>query len=270
MLGAAQSGRRSSLRLLHVLRHEDVIAAGPRGRRRSWWPTTRTSPGIPGWPRRCAGSTTPSRPTTWRRLSDDPDHRRRGRRAPASRRPPATRRGRPPTGCARRCSPPSTRRSGLCSGLRFLDVYAGSGAVGLEARSRGAGVVTLVEQRPPHRPADPRQRRDPRHDRRRRRGVAGGARPRTLAAGAVRRGLPGPAVRAARRRTWRPTCARWATTGGWRTRRWSSSSAPRGTRTYLADGARGGPLAALRRDHALVRSRNCRSVHRRSDEPRSR
>jgi 16S rRNA (guanine966-N2)-methyltransferase len=34
---------------------------------------------------------------------------------------------------------------GSIHGLRFLDVYAGSGAVGLEARSRGAGVVTLVE-----------------------------------------------------------------------------------------------------------------------------
>ena len=30
-------------------------------------------------------------------------------------------------------------------GLRVLDLYAGSGAVGLEARSRGAGHVTLVE-----------------------------------------------------------------------------------------------------------------------------
>jgi 16S rRNA (guanine966-N2)-methyltransferase len=35
---------------------------------------------------------------------------------------------------------------GTISGLRVLDLYAGSGAVGLEARSRGAGVVTLVEQ----------------------------------------------------------------------------------------------------------------------------
>jgi len=34
---------------------------------------------------------------------------------------------------------------GSVAGLRFLDLYAGSGAVGLEARSRGAGVVTLVE-----------------------------------------------------------------------------------------------------------------------------
>lgn len=35
---------------------------------------------------------------------------------------------------------------GSIGGLRFLDLYAGSGAVGLEARSRGAGAVTLVEQ----------------------------------------------------------------------------------------------------------------------------
>jgi 16S rRNA (guanine966-N2)-methyltransferase len=34
---------------------------------------------------------------------------------------------------------------GSLDGLRFLDLYAGSGAVGLEAWSRGAGVVTLVE-----------------------------------------------------------------------------------------------------------------------------
>src|SRR3954469_15715601 len=34
---------------------------------------------------------------------------------------------------------------GSLQGLRFLDLYAGSGAVGLEAMSRGAGVVTLVE-----------------------------------------------------------------------------------------------------------------------------
>ncbi|MDP3892016.1 16S rRNA (guanine(966)-N(2))-methyltransferase RsmD [Nocardioides sp.] len=36
--------------------------------------------------------------------------------------------------------------SGSLDGLRFLDLYAGSGAVGLEAWSRGAGVVTFVEQ----------------------------------------------------------------------------------------------------------------------------
>ena len=34
---------------------------------------------------------------------------------------------------------------GSLVGLRFLDLYAGSGAVGLEAWSRGAGVVTFIE-----------------------------------------------------------------------------------------------------------------------------
>ncbi|CAN5163174.1 16S rRNA (guanine(966)-N(2))-methyltransferase RsmD [soil metagenome] len=34
---------------------------------------------------------------------------------------------------------------GTLSGLRFLDLYAGSGAIGLEAWSRGAGVVEFVE-----------------------------------------------------------------------------------------------------------------------------
>jgi 16S rRNA (guanine966-N2)-methyltransferase len=35
---------------------------------------------------------------------------------------------------------------GALSGLRFLDLYAGSGAIGLEARSRAAVGVTCVEQ----------------------------------------------------------------------------------------------------------------------------
>jgi len=34
---------------------------------------------------------------------------------------------------------------GPLTGLRFLDLYAGSGAVGLEGMSRGAGVLTSVE-----------------------------------------------------------------------------------------------------------------------------
>jgi 16S rRNA (guanine966-N2)-methyltransferase len=37
---------------------------------------------------------------------------------------------------------------GSISGLRFLDLYAGSGAVGLEALSRGAAHVLLVESSP--------------------------------------------------------------------------------------------------------------------------
>jgi 16S rRNA (guanine966-N2)-methyltransferase len=35
--------------------------------------------------------------------------------------------------------------AGSLHDLRFLDLYAGSGAIGLEARSRGASAVTLVE-----------------------------------------------------------------------------------------------------------------------------
>lgn len=38
--------------------------------------------------------------------------------------------------------------SGPLAGCRFLDLYAGSGAVGLEALSRGAGRATLVESDP--------------------------------------------------------------------------------------------------------------------------
>lgn len=34
---------------------------------------------------------------------------------------------------------------GTLAGLRFLDLFAGSGAIGIEASSRGAGHVTLVE-----------------------------------------------------------------------------------------------------------------------------
>lgn len=36
-------------------------------------------------------------------------------------------------------------RAGSLHGLRFLDLYAGSGAIGLEAWSRGAATVTFVE-----------------------------------------------------------------------------------------------------------------------------
>lgn len=40
-------------------------------------------------------------------------------------------------------------RLGTLAGCRFLDVYAGSGAVGLEASSRGASEVMLVEHNGP-------------------------------------------------------------------------------------------------------------------------
>jgi 16S rRNA (guanine966-N2)-methyltransferase len=37
---------------------------------------------------------------------------------------------------------------GTCDGLNVLDLFAGSGALGLEAWSRGAAAVTFVEQHP--------------------------------------------------------------------------------------------------------------------------
>ena len=37
---------------------------------------------------------------------------------------------------------------GSCAGLKVLDLFAGSGALGLEALSRGAESVTFVEQHP--------------------------------------------------------------------------------------------------------------------------
>ncbi len=64
------------------------------------------------------------------------------------------RRLRTPTGVATRPTSDRVREAlfstleselGSLSGLRFLDLYAGSGAVGLEAVSRGAGVLTSVE-----------------------------------------------------------------------------------------------------------------------------
>ena len=96
---------------------------------------------------------------------------------------------------------------GSLQGLRFLDLYAGSGAVGLEAWSRGAGVVTLVEQdrRTAALIAGERQGARLRQGRRGRRRRS----PRRCAAarGAVRRGVPRPAVPARRGRRSTPTCA---------------------------------------------------------------
>ena len=64
------------------------------------------------------------------------------------------RRLRTPTGDATRPTADRVREAlfsalesqlGSLTGLRFLDLYAGSGAIGLEALSRGAGVLTSVE-----------------------------------------------------------------------------------------------------------------------------
>ena len=125
----------------------------------------------------------------------DSHHRGTSRAAVASPRPRGQTPARPATGCARRCSRPSSRGAARSHGLRFLDLYAGSGAVGLEAWSRGAGVVTLVEQdrrtaalisaQRPRRSASPRPTWSP---------ARSPATLRQAAGRAVRRGVPRPAL----------------------------------------------------------------------------
>jgi 16S rRNA (guanine(966)-N(2))-methyltransferase RsmD len=51
--------------------------------------------------------------------------------------------GRRRIACARRCSTGSAR---ICRGSPVLDLFAGSGALGFEAASRGAAQVTMVEK----------------------------------------------------------------------------------------------------------------------------
>ena len=55
--------------------------------------------------------------------------------------------GRPRTGCGRRCST-SCSASGGVDGLQVADLFAGSGALGIEALSRGAASVTFVDHSP--------------------------------------------------------------------------------------------------------------------------
>ena len=147
-------------------------------------------------------------------------------------------------------------RTGSLDGLRFLDLYAGSGAVGLEAWSRGAGVVTMVEQ-----------------DRRtaaliaRNAATLGFSRARVVATSVASFLASPPAapydvvfadppypmsdqdVDADLVRAGGPRLARAGCPGGRRT-------GGQAHRRHLAARPRGGPHAALRRDHALVRSRH--------------
>ena len=142
------------------------------------------------------------------------------------------------------------------AGRRVLDLYAGSGAVGLEALSRGAAHALLVE-------ADARAARtisdnvgSPRPARRRGARTAGSS-------GSVADGLPGPAydvvfadppydladaALAAVLADLRPALADGAVV--------AVERATRGGQLGLAGRLRGPALPALRRGHALVRSRH--------------
>ena len=147
---------------------------------------------------------------------------------------------------------------GSLQGLRFLDLYAGSGAVGLEAWSRGAGVVTLVEQDrrtaalippTPRRSASPRPTCGSA-------AVAGALHtppaapydvafldpPYPLDGGAVDADLAALAANG------------WLVPGALVVVERSARSAE----PELARGSRGDPVTALRRDRALVRSRRQR------------
>ncbi len=184
VLGAAQAGRRSSLRLLRLLPDEDLIGQARRGRhgrggrrpgpgrppraaRRHRRPARR--PGrVPGQdltrpPRLAQAATSPERD---RAHAVGPRVRRAqcqactasgvhtcnvarviageagGRRLAV----PAGRDTRPTSDRAREgLFATVVSIMGSLAGTRVLDLYAGSGAVGLEALSRGAAHVLLVE-----------------------------------------------------------------------------------------------------------------------------
>src|SRR5262249_16844589 len=134
----------------------------PGTRPRSWWER------IPRWPisprsrRPSACCSTRSAPSTWRRR----DQRRGLHRPGPAKHPPVTRiiagaaKGRRlavPAGRATRPTSDRTREGmfaavvaalGSLTGTAVLDLYAGSGAVGLEALSRGASDVILIESDP--------------------------------------------------------------------------------------------------------------------------
>src|ERR1035438_2738122 len=104
-----------------------------------YWPATRH------WPRRSPPCSTTSRPSSWRRreaVTRVIAGAARGRRLAV----PPGRLTRPTSDRARAgLFGTLTAIRGSVDGARVLDLYAGSGAVGLEALSRGADRVLFVE-----------------------------------------------------------------------------------------------------------------------------
>ena len=194
----------------------------------------------------------------------------RGRRlaVPARARAP----GRRPTGPARPCSRPWSRCSASLAGRRVLDLYAGSGAVGLEALSRGAR-ATRCSSRPTRGAARPCGPTSTPLGAARCRGPwpagssAWSAAPRRRPR--VRRALPRPALRPARRRPAARARARCGATAGSRpTRVVVVERADPRRAVALAGGRRARRVAPLRRGDALVRSRRRRAPADRSRERR--
>ena len=149
MLGASQSGHRSSLRLLRVLDDADVIARARDLAERC----VAADPGLadPGLADTVGADGAPGR----RGLAGAHVSRiiagsRGGRRLttpPGARTRPTTDRVREAlfSAVAAWAGTADAPADEALAGLAFADLFAGSGAVGLEAASRGAGPVLLVE-----------------------------------------------------------------------------------------------------------------------------
>ena len=258
MLGRGQSGGRSSLQAAARAPRRETSSRPPGTRR--WRSSRRT----PTWPatRPCAASWTSSWTTSkdaFLERADGPPMTRiiagtaGGRRIetpkgdddPADQRPG-------PRGAVRR----ARRARGAVDGAVVLDLFAGSGALGLEAASRGAADVVLVDA------ARAGRRRRPRATRRR-----SGCRRVSRVVLAPRAALPRTAARAApadlvlldppyaldeacarpavldrpgRRRTWRPARAR---------RRRARRAQPRAALAARAGPREGAP--PVRRDRAV-------------------
>ena len=148
VLGKAQSGGRSSLKLLRVLRDEDLIEAARHEAVAlvAEDPDAERHPGLAGGPRRAARGGQGRLPRA---------HVTRGRRrmtriiaGSAGGRRIETPKGsdtRPTSDRVREALFGALEARDVLDGAAVLDLFAGSGALGLEAASRGAASVVLVD-----------------------------------------------------------------------------------------------------------------------------